>query len=79
MGFPMTHVDAEFPCIAKYPVDVWEKAGAPTMTTTGWAKLYLKVAEKDMKNLQTVFNVAETFSGKKKGSESEEGTEGSAA
>eukprot|EP00974_Lingulodinium_polyedra_P103240 9996280-Lingulodinium_polyedra.AAC.1 len=37
MGFPMTHVGPDFPRIAKYPVGAWEEAGAPTMTTTGWA------------------------------------------
>eukprot|EP00974_Lingulodinium_polyedra_P049975 4806557-Lingulodinium_polyedra.AAC.1 len=28
MGFPMTHVDPDFPCVAKYPVDAWREAGA---------------------------------------------------
>eukprot|EP00974_Lingulodinium_polyedra_P092914 9002264-Lingulodinium_polyedra.AAC.1 len=26
MGFPMTGVGPDFPCIAKYPVDAWEEA-----------------------------------------------------
>eukprot|EP00974_Lingulodinium_polyedra_P051716 4973728-Lingulodinium_polyedra.AAC.1 len=29
MAFPMTNNYPEFPCIAKYPVDAWEEAGAP--------------------------------------------------
>eukprot|EP00974_Lingulodinium_polyedra_P060849 5867212-Lingulodinium_polyedra.AAC.1 len=61
----MTHVDPEFPCIAQYPADAWEEAGTPTMTTKGWAKVCLKVAEKDMNNLQNVFDVAESLSEKR--------------
>eukprot|EP00974_Lingulodinium_polyedra_P035106 3372628-Lingulodinium_polyedra.AAC.1 len=63
MAFPMTHVVEGFPCIAKYPIDECEEAGAPTMTTKGWAKLCLKVAEKDLKNLQNIFAVAKTLGG----------------
>eukprot|EP00974_Lingulodinium_polyedra_P017564 1704055-Lingulodinium_polyedra.AAC.1 len=58
MAFPMTHNVPEFPCIAKYPVDAWEEAGAPWMSTKGWAKLCMKVAEKDLSNLQHVFDIA---------------------
>eukprot|EP00974_Lingulodinium_polyedra_P111697 10802036-Lingulodinium_polyedra.AAC.1 len=31
------------------------------MTTTGWAKLCLQMAEKDMNNLQNAFGVAESL------------------
>eukprot|EP00974_Lingulodinium_polyedra_P087970 8530903-Lingulodinium_polyedra.AAC.1 len=50
----MARVVEGFPCIAKYPIDEWEDAGAPMMTTNGWAKLCLKVAEKDIKNRQNM-------------------------
>eukprot|EP00974_Lingulodinium_polyedra_P081508 7892267-Lingulodinium_polyedra.AAC.1 len=49
------------------------------MTTTGWAKLCLKVGEQDFTNLQNVFNVAESLGGKKQGSDSSEGAEESSA
>eukprot|EP00974_Lingulodinium_polyedra_P043922 4217102-Lingulodinium_polyedra.AAC.1 len=42
MALPMTHNYPEFPCIAKYPVDAWEEAGAPCVTTKSWAKLCMK-------------------------------------
>eukprot|EP00974_Lingulodinium_polyedra_P062825 6065419-Lingulodinium_polyedra.AAC.1 len=59
----MAPVAKGFFCIAKYPIDEWEEAGAPMMTTKGWAKLCLKVAEKDLKNLQNMFDVAKSFGG----------------
>eukprot|EP00974_Lingulodinium_polyedra_P067835 6567083-Lingulodinium_polyedra.AAC.1 len=62
----MTHNYPEFPCIAKYPVDAWGEVGAPCMTTKSWAKLCMKVAEKDLSNLQNVFEVAKDLSEKKK-------------
>eukprot|EP00974_Lingulodinium_polyedra_P028710 2764575-Lingulodinium_polyedra.AAC.1 len=49
------------------------------MTTTGRAKLRLIVAEKDMKNLQNVFDIAESLSKKGGEQESEDNTERAAA
>eukprot|EP00974_Lingulodinium_polyedra_P056684 5451711-Lingulodinium_polyedra.AAC.1 len=79
MAFPMTHNFPEFPCIAKYPADAWEEAGAPCMTTKSWANLCIKVAEKDISNLQNVFEVANTLSEKKKESEDTEESDQAAA
>ena len=58
MGFPMSHLIDGIPCIAKYPIDLWEINGAPMMTTKGWAKLCMNIAEKDLDNLQHVFDTA---------------------
>eukprot|EP00974_Lingulodinium_polyedra_P078667 7618996-Lingulodinium_polyedra.AAC.1 len=66
MAFPMTHSYPEFSRIAKYPVDAWEEAGAPCMTTKSRAKLCMKVAEKVQSNLQNVFEMAKDLSEKKK-------------
>eukprot|EP00974_Lingulodinium_polyedra_P068699 6653074-Lingulodinium_polyedra.AAC.1 len=63
MAFPMTHTVKGFPCIAKYPVDEWEAAGAPTMTTKGWAKLRPKLTDKDPNHSQRIFDVATELGG----------------
>ena len=64
MGFPMTHEVEGLPCIARYPIDMWELNGAPIMTTKGWAKLCMKIAEHDLDNLQNVFDLAVKHGGK---------------
>eukprot|EP00974_Lingulodinium_polyedra_P130542 11214237-Lingulodinium_polyedra.AAC.1 len=51
------------PGIAKYPVDLWELNGAPVMTAKGWAKLCMMIAEKDLDNLQHVFDAAVRLGG----------------
>ena len=60
MSFPMTHVvDADvFPGIAKFPVEQWLEQVAPCLTTHGWIKLCLKIAERDMDNLENIFHAA---------------------
>ena len=60
MAFPMTHAHPEFPGIAKYPVDAWEKPGAPTLTPKSWRKLAMRAASRDTTNLAKVFEVAKT-------------------
>eukprot|EP00974_Lingulodinium_polyedra_P076710 7426406-Lingulodinium_polyedra.AAC.1 len=60
-------------------MDAWEEAGAPCMTTKSWAKLGMKVAEKDQSNLQNVFEVAKNLSEKKKESEDAEESDEQAA
>eukprot|EP00974_Lingulodinium_polyedra_P100649 9749554-Lingulodinium_polyedra.AAC.1 len=74
----MTHQYPEFPCIAKYPVDMWEEAGEPCVTTKSWAKLCMKVAEKNLSNLQGVFDAATKLCDEKQ-SEPEEDSEQSVA
>ena len=59
VSFPMTHQLAEFPGVAKYPIDEWEEAGSPMLTVTGWCVLCMKIAEKDMENLHTIFTCAD--------------------
>ena len=61
--FPMTHLYEEFPGIAKYPVDKWEREGNLVLDAKGWCKICLKIAEKDMDNLGTIFETATKFSG----------------
>ena len=59
MAFPMTHTIPEFPGVAQYPVDAWERNGAPRMTVKSWCKLCMKVAAKDLENLSKVFEIAQ--------------------
>eukprot|EP00974_Lingulodinium_polyedra_P104665 10133881-Lingulodinium_polyedra.AAC.1 len=63
MAFPTTHTVKGFPRVAKCPTDEWETTGAPTMTTKGWAKLCLKVVDKDLNHLQRIFDIAAELGG----------------
>eukprot|EP00974_Lingulodinium_polyedra_P132808 11223198-Lingulodinium_polyedra.AAC.1 len=60
----MSHLIDGIPCVAKYPIDPWEINGAPMMTAKGWAKLRMNIAEKDLDNLQNVFDAAVKLGGK---------------
>ena len=60
--FPMTHLFKEFPGIAKYPVDQWEREGELVLDQAGWCKICLKIAEKDMTNLGMIFETAQKIS-----------------
>ena len=60
MAFPMTHTHPEFPGIAKYPVDAWEKAGAPMVAVKSRCKLGMRVASKDPTKLGRVLEAAKT-------------------
>ena len=64
MGFPMTHVVDGVPCVARYPIDMWELNGMPIMTTKGWAKLCMLIAQQDLENLQSVYDTAVKYGGK---------------
>jgi hypothetical protein len=57
--FPSTHIfDVTcLPGVARFPVDEWEKSGEPCLTQAGWAAMAMKVASKDMRNLQAIFDV----------------------
>ena len=48
MAFPMTHTLPEFPGIAQYPIDEWEKAGPPFMRVKSWAKLAMGLDERPL-------------------------------
>eukprot|EP00974_Lingulodinium_polyedra_P056592 5442893-Lingulodinium_polyedra.AAC.1 len=48
------------------------------MTTKSWAKLCVKVAEKDLSNLQGVFDVAKDLSEKNKSEDSEDSDQNAA-
>ena len=65
MCFPMTHtIDVNrrpFRGVARYPLMAWEAQGTPVMTRKHWAKFCMKVANKDMINLEHLFRVAETI------------------
>ena len=58
MPFPMTHPVAGFPGVARYPVDEWQKQGAPCFSTTSWCKLAMLIALNDMENLHLCFDIA---------------------
>lgn len=60
--FPSTHVmdPAILPGVSKFPVDEWERSGEPSLSESGWAALAMKVASKDMTNLQAIFDVGES-------------------
>ena len=60
MTFPMTLLFAEFPGIAKYPIDLWEREGHLALDKKGWCKLIAKIASKDMLNLGLIFDRAKT-------------------
>ena len=59
MAFPMTHLLDDFPGVAKYPIDAWEEAGAPAMTSKSWVKLCVRVAQNDLTNLQHIMDIAQ--------------------
>ena len=65
MAFPMTHLVDGFPGVAKYPVDEWEAAGAPVMTSKSWVKLCMRVAKNDLANLQHIMEVAKKLDDKR--------------
>ena len=58
VSFPMTHKMPEFPGVAHYPVDAWEAANAPKMTATGWTKMCMRNAIKDMAHRGEIFEIA---------------------
>ena len=51
---PLTHTVPGFPGIAKYPVDAWEKMGAPAFTLKSWAKLCMRNASGELTNLENI-------------------------
>ena len=56
--YPLTHQLPEFPGVAQYPVDAWVALGSPMLTTTGWIKMCMCIAHKNMTELHTVFEAA---------------------
>ena len=61
MDFPMRHIMEDFPMVAKYPIDAWEKMNSPYMSVRSWAKLCIRVAEKNLTSLQNIMEVARKF------------------
>ena len=57
--YHMAHQLPEFPGVARYPIDEWESAGSPTLTTKGWIKMCMRIAQKNMSELHTVFEAAQ--------------------
>eukprot|EP00974_Lingulodinium_polyedra_P006585 626674-Lingulodinium_polyedra.AAC.1 len=51
-------------CIRDSPIDIWEQNGAPVMTAQSWANPCMNIAEKDLDNLQHVFNTTVRLGGK---------------
>ena len=49
------------PGVSKFPIDKWMGDGMPTMSTTGWCKLAMLIASKDMPNLHRVFEKGEAI------------------
>jgi hypothetical protein len=47
-----------FPGLGFFYLKKWEAEDQPVLTTTGWLKLALKVAENDLEHLADVFNLA---------------------
>jgi hypothetical protein len=47
-----------FPGVGHFDLDLWRKENQPVLTTVGWLKMAMKVAENDLENLLDVFNVA---------------------
>ena len=47
-----------FPGLGYFDLKKWAQENQPVLTTTGWLKLALKVAENDLEHLIDVFNVA---------------------
>ena len=59
MPFPVTRQPMQFPGVARYPIDAWEDAGNPMLTRSGWSKLCMRIAQRDMKHLQSIFEIAQ--------------------
>ena len=49
-----------FPGVGHFDLKRWGQENQPVLTTVGWLKLAIKVAENDLENLVDVFNVART-------------------
>ena len=49
---------AEFPGVAKYPIDEWERANSPMLSRKGWIKLCMRIAQKTLADLHTIFDCA---------------------
>ena len=64
--FPMTHQLADFPGVAKYPIDTWVSEGSPKLTEDGWSDLCMKIALKNLDALHEVFTCAEQLKKKRK-------------
>ena len=58
MSFPITHTIPGIPCVARFPVDSWNRAGKPKFTTKKWCKLAKKIAKGDLENLEKLFDLA---------------------
>ena len=63
---PMTHHESGFPGVSRYPIDEWEQNNSPMITVAGWCKLAMKIASKDLDNLQDVFDIAQVQYNKEK-------------
>ena len=59
MTFPMAFNIPGFPYLAQYPIDEWEKGGAPFFSEVSWYKLAMRIARNDLKNLGRLFEFAE--------------------
>ena len=59
MCFPMTFQIPGFPYLAHYPIDEWERGGAPYFSEESWYKLAMRIARNDLTNLHNLYEFAE--------------------
>ena len=53
------HQLQQFSGVARYPIDAWEAAGSPMLTTTGWIKMCMRIAQKNISELHVVFEASQ--------------------
>ena len=56
---PKTKESVHLDMIAKYPLDEWEKEGAPYMSQLSWCELTMRICTQNMTDLGELYKDAE--------------------
>ena len=56
---PETGEEVSLEVVAKYPLDEWEKAGAPYMSQENWCELIMRICHQNMTDLEDLYRDAE--------------------
>ena len=57
MAFPTSYQLEGLPMIARFPIDEWERQGAPSFDAVSWYKLCMKISRQDPRNFSSVFQM----------------------
>ena len=56
---PKTGETVKLDAVARYPLDEWEREGAPYMSQTNWCELVMRMCSQNMSDLQELWQVGE--------------------